>query len=242
LGASPSRVFSIAWSNVDIDEIVWPQFSLNDGIAFDEFLSRFEDIFTQERISSSKKFACFRRCLLDLDPSLLRSSRALDVRHFDTAVKRLRPLIEASIARIPAPPLPEADINDIFWPPFFLDGMESFDDFLVRFERIITTENIHSSRKFACLQRCLTYIDPQTLTNSQALDVRRFDVAVERLRPLLNVEEQRLQRMRASYIDIAQKHNQPVESYYSTFLRLNNTHALEPRLSVKLFFEHDRVR
>ncbi|KAF9367389.1 hypothetical protein BGX21_007455, partial [Mortierella sp. AD011] len=197
----------------------WPQFSRSDGTSFDDFLARFEDIFVQERIHPSKKFACFRRCLNEIDPSVLRSSRALDIRNFDTAVTRLRPFLDAPFVQPPTP-TPEVDINDIMWPQFSPDDKESFNEFLERFERIFTDEGINPSKKFVCLQRCLTLVDRQTILNSHAMDDRRFEVAVERLKPLLNVpEEQRLKRIRSAYIDIAQKHNQPLESYYDAFIR-----------------------
>jgi len=75
------------------DEIVWPQFAVEDEIPFDDFLTRFEEIFALENLPASAKFACFRQCLSRFPPSVIQSSRALDIRDFDTAVRRLRPFV-----------------------------------------------------------------------------------------------------------------------------------------------------
>ncbi|KAK3806323.1 MAG: hypothetical protein J3Q66DRAFT_407038 [Benniella sp.] len=100
------RVCSPSWSKIDLDEICWPQFALEDDIPFQDFLQRFEEIFLSEHIDPSKKFACFRRCLTRVNPSIIQRSRALNERDYDVAVTRLRPHLsipeDQRLARIEA--------------------------------------------------------------------------------------------------------------------------------------------
>jgi len=100
------RVCSPSWNNIDLDEIFWPQFALEDDISFQDFLQSFEKIFQSEHIDPSKKFACFRRCLTRVNPSIIQRSRALNKRDYDVAVTRLRPHLsipeDQRLARIEA--------------------------------------------------------------------------------------------------------------------------------------------
>ncbi|KAF9364582.1 hypothetical protein BGX34_001129 [Mortierella sp. NVP85] len=100
------RVCSPSWSEMDLDEICWPQFALEDDIPFQDFLQNFEEIFQSEHIDPSNKFACFRRCLTRVNPSIIQKSRALNVRDYDVAVTRLRPHLsipeDQRLARIEA--------------------------------------------------------------------------------------------------------------------------------------------
>jgi hypothetical protein len=88
-----SQISSLSSTEVDLNEIDWPQFDLEEDIPFEDFIQNFEEIFQTEKIDPSKKYACFRRCLTSISPALLKKSRALIGRDYETAVARLRPVL-----------------------------------------------------------------------------------------------------------------------------------------------------
>ncbi|KAF8976907.1 hypothetical protein BGZ46_007849 [Entomortierella lignicola] len=215
--------------DLDSIDVTWPQLSLSTTFTFDEFLVRLNRTFKATGLPLTEKVTCLRRCLPEMDQSLLDESRVFDDTDFDLAIQRLRPLFV----------IPSADIADVDWPQFTSDDDTLFDDFIDRFERLFTRKRFPVSTKFRCFKRCLIHVDPTLLRNSHAMDEENYDIAVERLRPLLEItEEQRLENLHSQYAAIAQKHGQSVQTYFHNFLRLNNTHALEPRHSLRLLYTY----
>ncbi|KAI8349329.1 hypothetical protein B0O80DRAFT_501422 [Mortierella sp. GBAus27b] len=133
----------------------------------------------------------------------------------------------------------ETNLDDICWPQFALEDDIPFSDFVQRLEEIFEAKRIPYSKKFACFRRCLTRLNPTLIQTSRALDIRDYDTAVSKLRPLLFVPDAiRSANIKAQYASIQQSRSQSLQEYHQNFSKLNSTHSLPNQRSLQLFYDH----